>query len=273
MQALGEAMVPARERRSAHNAGVVLRDLAAAIAGGGGKCVTDLGVVRGQKDLFGQVASESTAHGVIRSMGAGELGAIRAARSQAWEAAAQPCKLIVDSDATLLTAHSEKERAAGNYKGGCGFHPLLAYLEGGEQLAALLRPGNANFKTARDHFTVLERLAIERGAPCHVRMDSGSELTANALRDWCRFASADTAYIEPGSPWQNPWAESFNGKLRDELLDLEVFETLTEAKVLAEDFRIAYNTNRPHSALGMKAPARFAADRRRIDNPINPGLS
>ncbi|MFN8149598.1 MAG: IS3 family transposase [Solirubrobacterales bacterium] len=121
--------------------------------------------------------------------------------------------------------------------------------------------------------SVLERLVTERGAPCHVRMDNGSELTANALRDWCRFATAATAYIEPGSPWQNPWVESFNGKLRDELLDLEVFETLTEAKVLAEDYRIDYNTNRPHSALGMKAPARFAAERRRIDNPINPGLS
>lgn len=120
---------------------------------------------------------------------------------------------------------------------------------------------------------VLERLAEQRGAPEHVRMDNGSELTANALRDWCRFSSTKSAYIEPGSPWQNPYVESFNGKLRDELLDIELFETLAEAQLLAEDFRIDYNTNRPHSALGMKTPARFAADRRRTVNRINPGLS
>jgi len=75
-----------------------------------------------------------------------------------------------------------------------------------------------------------------------LRMDNGPELTANALRDWCRFSRAGTTYIEPGSPWENPFIESFNGKLRDELLDCEIFETLLEAKVLAEDFRIDYNT-------------------------------
>ncbi len=82
-------------------------------------------------------------------------------------------------------------------------------------------------------------------------MDNGPELTANALRDWCRFSGAGTSYIEPGSPWENPFIESFNGKLRDELLDGEAFETLLEAQVLAEDFRIDYNTYRPHSSLGL----------------------
>lgn len=176
--ALSQAMAPTRERRSAHDPGVVLRDLAVAIADGG-DCVTDLGVLRGQKDLFGRIASESTAHRVIRSIGAQELEAIRAARAQArawaWDAGARPQELIVDFDATLLTAHSEKERAAGNYKGGFGFHPLLAYLEGGEPLAALLRPGNAGSNTARDHFTVLER-ALEQLPGS----DLGGEITARA---------------------------------------------------------------------------------------------
>lgn len=106
---------------------------------------------------------------------------------------------------------------------------------------------------------VLERLAAHRGAPPFIRMDKGPELTAAAVRDWCRFTGAGTSYIDPGSPWQNPWAESFNGKLRDELLACEVFDTLLEAKVLTEDFRIDYNWNRPHSALGNQPPAKFAA--------------
>jgi len=106
---------------------------------------------------------------------------------------------------------------------------------------------------------VLERIVDEIGrTPQFLRMDNGPELTANALQDWCRFSGAGTSYIEPGSPWENPFIESFNGKLRDELLDGEIFETLLEARVLAEDFRIDYNTYRPHSALGQQAPSTFA---------------
>ena len=106
---------------------------------------------------------------------------------------------------------------------------------------------------------VLERIGARTGRrPASLRMDNGPELTAHALRDWCRFAHAGTSYIEPGSPWENPFVESFNGKLRDELLDAEIFETLLEAQVLAEDFRIDYNTYRPHSSLGYVAPSRFA---------------
>jgi len=113
--------------------------------------------------------------------------------------------------------------------------------------------------TADDTVTVLERLVARRGrAPKFLRMDNGPELTANALRDWCRFSGSGTAYIEPGSPWENPFIESFNGKLRDELLNVEAFESLLEAQVLAEDFRIEYNTYRPHSSLGQLTPAEFA---------------
>jgi putative transposase len=107
---------------------------------------------------------------------------------------------------------------------------------------------------------VLDRLVLERGtAPAFVRCDNGPELTANALRDWCRFTRAGSAYIDPGSPWQNAYVESFGGRLRDELLAVELFSCLTEARVLIEDWRIDYNHHRPHSALGMMAPAVFAA--------------
>jgi len=163
--ALSAAMAPTRERRSSHDPGVVIRDLAVTIADGGDH-VSDLGVLRDQQPLFGAVASESTAHRTIKSIDACALEAIRAARAKAleraWDAGARPETITLDIDASLLTAHSEKEGAAGNYKGGFGFHPLLCYLaETGEPLAALLRPGNAAAHTAADHFEVLQ-LALEQ---------------------------------------------------------------------------------------------------------------
>ena len=119
---------------------------------------------------------------------------------------------------------------------------------------------------------VLDRIVARTGRrPELLRMDNGPELTAYALRDWCRFSRTGTSYIEPGSPWENPFIESFNGKLRDELLDGEIFETLLEAQVLAEDFRIDYNTYRPHSSLGYLAPARFAKQWR-VNEPGLPEL-
>jgi putative transposase len=106
---------------------------------------------------------------------------------------------------------------------------------------------------------VLDRLVAERQtAPRLIRCDNGPELTANALRDWCRFNRAGTSYIEPGSPWQNPYVESFGGRLRDELLAVEAFTSLLEAQVLVEDWRIEYNTLRPHSALGYLTPTDYA---------------
>ena len=163
--ALSTAMAPTRSRRSAHDPGAVLRDLAASISDGGDS-VSDLGVLAGQEDLFGKVSSRSTAHRVIQSIGPDELEAIRAARAKArdnaWQAGARPQEITIDLDATLLQAHSEKDQAAGNYKGGFGFHPLMAYLaQTGEPLAGLLRPGNAGANTANDHFKVLG-LALEQ---------------------------------------------------------------------------------------------------------------
>ena len=84
-------------------------------------------------------------------------------------------------------------------------------------------------------------------------------MTAHALRDWCRFSLTGSVFIEPGSPWQNPFVESFGSRIRDELLAVEQFSCLAEAQVMVEDWRQDYNHHRPHSALGMMAPARFAA--------------
>jgi len=105
----------------------------------------------------------------------------------------------------------------------------------------------------------LERLVAERGAPELLRMDNGPEMTAYALRDWCVLSKTGTAFIEPGSPWQNPFVESFHARVRDELLDVEEFSCLAEARVVIGDWQQDYNHQRPHSALGMLAPAAFAA--------------
>ena len=105
---------------------------------------------------------------------------------------------------------------------------------------------------------VLERLSdlfVHRGVPDHIRSDNGPEFTAKSVRDWLSKVGVKTLFIEPGSPWENGSIESFNGKLRDELLNRESFDTLLEAKVLAERWRRHYNTRRPHSALGYRPPA------------------
>jgi putative transposase len=105
---------------------------------------------------------------------------------------------------------------------------------------------------------VLERLGwlfVHRGIPEHIRSDNGPEFTAEAVRDWLGRLGVGTLFIEPGSPWENGYAESFNGKLRDELLNGEIFYTLKEAKVLIERWRRHYNQRRPHSSLGYRPPA------------------
>jgi transposase InsO family protein len=105
---------------------------------------------------------------------------------------------------------------------------------------------------------VLERLSdlfVRRGVPEHIRSDNGPEFTAKRVRSWLGRVGVGTLYIEPGSPWENGYIESFNGKLSDELLDGEIFDTLLEAKVLIERYRVRYSTVRPHSSLGYRPPA------------------
>jgi transposase InsO family protein len=106
--------------------------------------------------------------------------------------------------------------------------------------------------------SVLERLAdlfIQRGTPKYIRSDNGPEFTAKKVREWLQRVEVQTLFIEPGSPWENGYVESFNGKFRDELLNREIFYTLTEAKVLIERWRREYNWHRPLSSLGYRPPA------------------
>ncbi len=107
---------------------------------------------------------------------------------------------------------------------------------------------------ARDVIETIADLMLIHGVPEHIRSDNGPEFTAKAIRQWLSGNSVKTVYIKPGAPWENAYAESFISKLRDELLDREIFFTLEEARVMLERFRIDYNTVRPHSALGYLAP-------------------
>jgi putative transposase len=130
---------------------------------------------------------------------------------------------------------------------------------------------------------VLERLSelfVSRGTPDYMRSDNGSEFTAEKVRNWLKQVGVKTLYIEPGSPWENGYTESFNGRLRDELLNVEIFDTLLEAKILIERWRQIYNQIRPHSSLGYRSPApetwlvdSLSRDPSRVDPEFAPGLT
>ena len=107
----------------------------------------------------------------------------------------------------------------------------------------------------QDLIDLLFNLFIIRGIPEYIRSDNGPEFTAKAVRKWLNRLKVETLFIEPGSPWENGYIESFNRKLRDELLNREMFMTIEEAKVLIEQWRREYNQVRPHSALGCRPPA------------------
>jgi hypothetical protein len=197
-KALSLRLAMIKQRRRGHDPGRVIRDLAVMLADGG-ECVSDLGAVRDQEALFGPVASDSTAFRVVDRVAAEPalMEALRVAHARArerfWELHGAPERLTIDVDATLITAHSEKEGAAGNYKGGYGFHPLQVYAdETREALGGLLRPGNAGANTAADHVTVLDR-ALEQIPADHietieilVRADSAG--ATHALAEYCRQA-------------------------------------------------------------------------------------
>jgi len=112
---------------------------------------------------------------------------------------------------------------------------------------------------AKDVIAVLEYLFMIRVVPGYIRSDNGPEFIADKIRRWLSDNHVETLYIEPGSPWENGYIESFNGKLRDEVLDREVFHSAKEAKVLVESWRLEYNNHRPHSSLGYMTPAAFAS--------------
>jgi Transposase DDE domain group 1 len=197
-QALSRRLAAVKQRRRGHDPGRVIRDLAVMLADGG-ECVADLGAQRDQQPLFGPVASDSTAFRMVDRVAStpGLLDAVRQAHARArarfWELHGAPERLTLDVDATLITAHSEKEQAAGNYKGGYGFHPLQVYLdETREALGGLLRPGNAGSNTADDHKAVLDRALAQipaehvEGLEILVRADSAG--ATHGLVDYCREA-------------------------------------------------------------------------------------
>lgn len=108
---------------------------------------------------------------------------------------------------------------------------------------------------SQDVLSVLGELMVRRGVPGHIRSDNGAEFTAKAVRKWIGRVGAKTLFIEPGSPWENGYNESFNGRLRDECLNVELFNTLMEAKIIIERWRKHYNEVRPHTSLGYRPPA------------------
>jgi len=113
--------------------------------------------------------------------------------------------------------------------------------------------------TCRDVIAVLDELTAIRGAPKNIRSDNGPEFIAQALQRWCKESGTNALYIKPGAPWQNGIVESFNGRLRDELLSSEIFQSLAEAKYLCNRWRLDYNHRRPQRALGNQTPAEFAS--------------
>lgn len=109
--------------------------------------------------------------------------------------------------------------------------------------------------TSHDVVEVLTELFVTRGTPDFIRSDNGPEFVAESIRGWLQRVGVKTVFIEPGSPWENGYIESFNGKFKDELLNGEIFDTVTEAQVVTEHWRKHYNTMRPHSSLGYRPPA------------------
>jgi hypothetical protein len=260
--ALSAGMAPTRRRRSAHDPGGVLRDVIVSIADGG-DCLADLSVLRGQPELFGEVASLPTAWRVIESITPERLGILREgrrrARERAWANGAVPERITLDFDATLVTSHSEKEGAAGNFKGGFGFHPLVCYLdESNEALAGILRPGNAGANTAADHIAVLY-LALEQlpdpawGMEILARADSGGATHdfVNVLRELqirfsCGFdlveSVRDAILATPESAWVPAITQA--GKEREGAAVCEL--TNLDLSAWPEGTRAICRRERPH---------------------------
>jgi hypothetical protein len=197
-RALSQELGGLKLRRSGHDLGRVVRDLAVMLADGG-DCLSDLGALGDQASLFGLVCSDATAFRVIDRIACDPDGLKRlraahaSARARVWELTGAPELVEIDLDATLIGSHSEKEGAAGNFKGGYGFHPMLAYAdETGEALAGELRPGNAGANTAADQIKVAEHAIAQipeehiESAEIVLRADSAGQ--SHELLDWCREA-------------------------------------------------------------------------------------
>jgi hypothetical protein len=267
-QELSRALAEVRERRGRHDPGRVIRDLAVMLADGG-DCLSDLRAVRDQQPLFGPVASNSTAFRLVDRIAndPGLLDAVRTARARAreraWGLGVRPERIVIDIDATLIGAHTEKEGAAVNFKGTFGFHPLLAYLdESREALAGMLRPGNAAAHGAQAQIEVLEQ-ALEQ-LPLDVVSDLRTEIvmridSAGAASDLCQaaqdakigflvgfdvFKAVQTAILSlPESAWSPALRQ--DGSQRDGAQVTEITE-LIDLKPWPKNSRVIIRRERPH---------------------------
>ncbi len=264
--ALSAGLSDMRERRSGHDPGRVVRDLAVTLAAGG-EALTDLGGLRSQKVLFGKVASDSTAFRVIENISRDPelLGAIWDARVKArghvWDQGTWPEKVTIDVDGSLVNSHSEKEGAAGNFKGGYGFHPMLAFFdETSEAAAMVLRPGNAGANTAVDQIQVAEAALGqipergENGPKVLLRADSAG--CVHGLLDW---ASENKVGFSVGFDMTAPVRDAItgipdedwigaldqNGKARKNGEVTEITE-LIDLKGWPEGSRVIVRRERPH---------------------------
>lgn len=238
--ALSRALAPTKQRRRGHDRGRVLADLAVMVADGGTR-ISDVAVLRDQPKLFEGVASTPTAWRTLEAVDHAALERVAAARAQAraqaWERGADPGFYVIDLDATLVTAHSDKEGAAPTYKRGFGFHPLVAYLDAtGEALAGRLRPGNAGSGTAEDHVVVLDdalfQLPVDPAdAEVIVRADSAG--CSHDFLDACRQRgvrfvvghrlTADIAQVLVDTPDQD-WHTAISADGTDERDGAQVVE-------------------------------------------------
>jgi hypothetical protein len=263
-EGLSVAMAPTKQRRRGHDRGRVLVDLAVMLAGGG-ETITDLAVLRDQPRLFGEVASLATAWRTLEAIDEAALGRIAvaraAARRAAWAAGGDPGFYVIDIDATLVNAHSEKERAAPTYKRGFGFHPLLAFLDAtGEALAAKLRPGNAGSGTASDHVEVLDaalgQLPVDpTEREVIARADSAG--LSHGFVDGCRERSvrfvighrltAEIAKVLVSLP-ESAWEPALSADGRDDRPGGEVTEVtdLVDLSAWGDDLRMIARREDPH---------------------------
>ena len=263
---LSSRLAGLKQRRRGHDPGRVVRDLAVMLADGG-ECVSDLGATRDQDALFGKVASDSTAFRTVDRIAStpGLLDAIRVAHARArarfWELHGAPERLTIDVDATLITAHSEKEQAAGNYKHGYGFHPLGAYAdETREALAMLLRPGNAGSNTAADHKTVIDRALAQIPAEqiesieILVRADSAGATHETAehcheanLRFSFGYELTETVRAAILETPEDAWVPALdqNGSVRENGEVVELTDRL-DLSTWPEESRLIVRRERPH---------------------------
>jgi Transposase DDE domain group 1 len=237
---LSAAMAPTKQRRRGHDRGEVVTDVAVAIADGA-TTITDVQAIANQPLLFGEVASTSTAWRTLEAIVDAALARIAEARATArraaWEAGMEPGFYVIDIDGTLVTAHSDKEGAAPNYKHGYGFYPLLAYLDAtGEPLAGLLRPGNAGSGTAEDHVRVLDAALAQLPVDPHAteviaRTDSAG--SSHCFLDACRVRgvrfvtgyslTADVAAVAMAVP-ERRWLPAISADGTDERDHAQVSE-------------------------------------------------